>query len=448
MSTQSTPSVNSVREALASCSDVAADLGVFGSDMDAGALPSAGARRRATRRGLPDPVHRASLYLNPEGVLEWQFTQPAVPSSAGRRAGRARETEPEGDLVDMFEYETLEANAVAAFLEKTDQRLNRALEKPKRLHELTAPAAPGALPGVQLLEEPPKGSKRRLLIVHGTFSKAQAILDGMGQAPNAGAFFSQMFGQYDQVLAFEHPTLSVSPILNALDLRTVLAETRGPLDIIAHSRGGLVTRWALEGFGLPSSQVRAVLVGCPLGGTSLASPPRLRSTLGLLSNFGTALKAAGGVASAYVPFLLAPMAILKVATAVIGAVAKTPVLDGTIQMIPGLSAQSRVKDNPELTRLQHMSPLKPAEYYVVTSNFESPHPGWKFWRWFRGKNLADVAADKVFPEDNDLVVDTGSMGEIPAGIAQRKDFGTNATVYHTNYFEQEATLNFILKVLK
>ena len=38
--------VNSVREALASCSDIAGDLGVYGSDVEARDLPSAGARRR------------------------------------------------------------------------------------------------------------------------------------------------------------------------------------------------------------------------------------------------------------------------------------------------------------------------------------------------------------------------------------------------------------------
>ncbi|MFN8582634.1 MAG: hypothetical protein U0163_16870 [Gemmatimonadaceae bacterium] len=442
--TQQPPSVDSVRDALAACSSDALELEVYGSDVDAKALPSTGIRRRATRRGRPDPVQRASLYLNRHGVLEWHFAQ-AIPPQAirGRRAAATEEGEiPDGELVDVFEYETLDANSVGAFLDKADARLNDRLKNAERMYRLSRPG-PGAIPAAAAITAPLKGKKRRLLIVHGTFSKSGALLEGMGNAPGADAFFTWMFNTYDEVLAFEHPTLAVSPVLNALDLRRALAGIDGPLDIVAHSRGGLVTRWAVEAFGLPASQVRAMLVGSPLGGTSLASPPRLRATLGLLTNFGTALKAAGGLASAYVPFLVAPLAILKVATSVIGAVGKTPLIDGTIAMIPGLAGQSRVSNNPELTRLADLSSGGAAKYFVVASDFEPDSPGWKFWKWFKGKRIADAVTDKIFPGKNDLVVDTDSMTEIPDGVTRRRDFGTNALVHHTNYFEQQKTLDFI-----
>ncbi len=442
--------VESARTALAGVTHDAAALDVFGGDADTSALPSTGERRRATRRGRPDPVHRAALFLNPEGVLEWHFTPPQTAAAGVRRRAGDRDSleVPDGDLVDVFEFETLDANSVGAFLEKVDGRFNPRTKEPHRLSRLSAPTAASTLPGATPVASPIRGTKRRLLIVHGTFSQSQAILDGMGQAPNAPAFFSSVFKTYDEVLAFEHPTLSVSPVLNALDLHQLMAGADGPLDIVAHSRGGLVTRWALEAFGLPGTKVRAVLVGSPLGGTSLASPPRLRSSLGLLSNIGTAIKGAGGLASAYVPFLIAPMALLRVATSVVGLAAKTPVVDATMSMIPGLAAQSRVGNNQELLRLRGMRGASRADYFVVSSDFQPTDAGWKFWEWFRGRRVTNAAADRIFPGKNDLVVDTESMFEVPGGLAGKKDFGSNPDVHHTNYFEQAKTLAFLMDVLR
>jgi hypothetical protein len=445
------PSIESVRQALAQVAHDATALDVYGSDaVEPPQLPSVGQRRRATRRGAPDPVQRASLYLNAEGVLEWQLDAAIDVGSTGlRRSARRTMVDldpepPDGELVDVFEFETLPVNAVGAFLERVDARLNPRLRQQQgRLWRLIPGAHGQVQPQALALGTPPSGKSRRLLFVHGTFSQSQAFFDGMAAADNGAAFMARMFQAYDEVLAFEHPTLSVSPLMNALDLQRELAAIRGPLDIVAHSRGGLLVRWAIEAVGLPAQPVRVVLVGSPLGGTSLASPPRLKATLGLLSNFGSAVMAAGGLASAYAPLMLVPLALVKVASSMAAAAAQTPVLDGAIQLVPGLAAQSRVANNPELSRLRLLPRRPQVDYYAVTSNFEPEDPGWKFWQWFRGKRLAHAAADKVFPGANDLVVDTESMTELPAALAGARHFGRNARVHHTNYFEQTQTLKFI-----
>lgn len=254
------------------------------------------------------------------------------------------------------------------------------------------------------------------------------------------------------MLAYDHATLSVSPVLNAFDLARLMRDVQGPLDVIAHSRGGLVTRWALEGFGLgKASPVRGVLVGCPINGTSLASPARLRSSLSLLSNIGTALKLAGGVASAYMPLLIAPVALMRVATSVISVAAKTPLLDAAIQMVPGLAGQSRTGNNPDIGRIRSVTVSAPPTYFVIQSDFQIESPGWKFWKWFNKGRLANAGADIIFPDKNDLVVDTASMTEFaeksvfPA--ANLKDFSTNSNVHHCNYFESDETLAFISQSL-
>ena len=450
------PTIETVRNALAAVAVEAAALDVFGSDAPVPkAFPTAGQRRHATRRGAPDPVQRASLILNPQGVLEWQIDGPPTAASTatglrrgGRRvAGDGGDEGPDGELVDVFEFEALQANAVGAFLERVDAKLNPVQAQHGSALWRLAPSADPLRPAATVLAKPPSGKKRRLVWVHGTFSRSQALLDGIAAAPGAAEFWQVVFAAYDEVLAFEHPTLAVSPVLNALDLQRELAAAEGPLDLVAHSRGGLVVRWTLEAFGLPASPVRAVLVGSPLGGTSLASPPRLKATLGLLSNFGSALQAGGGLASAWAPMLLAPMALLKVASSIAGVAAHTPVLDGAIAMVPGLAAQSRVANNPEIGRLQRLPQRAALGYSAVTSNFEPADAGWKFWQWFRGKRVANALADKVFPGANDLVVDTASMVELPAGLVARHDFKRNAVVHHTNYFEQARTLVFIREQL-
>lgn len=408
-------------------------------------LPTVGDRRRRLRAGLADSVATVSLILNEEGVLEWREGTFAAAAPSDRRLRRGLTPSTEGELVEAYQCEKLEPNEINEFLTKLDRRLN---ERRGLWRMELRGGKPVALDGTWR----PKGSKRRLLLVHGTFSKSSAFFAGIARAPNGDDFVKRIFAHYDEVLVHEHPTLSVSPILNAFDLFAWMKDAAGPLDIVAHSGGGLVTRWFLEGFGDAAAgkgPYRAVLVGAPLGGTSLASPARLRDSLSLLTNIGTALKAAGAASVLYVPFLTAPLALLRIATSVVSVVRKTPILDAAVSMVPGLAAQSRVLMNHELDRLRSFELSTPPTYFVVQSNFESEDPGWRFWRWFRGDNLKDAVTNRIFRQENDLVVDTRSMSEfvvppVPIPAKRQYDFGTSDTVHHLNYFEQRETLDFIL----
>lgn len=67
--------------------------------------------------------------------------------------------------------------------------------------------------------------------------------------------------------------------------------------------------------------------------------------------------------------------------------------------------------------------------------------------------MANAEADLIFvdpygePQDNDLVVDTGSMSEVADPPAARiqiaHDFGTSHTVHHLNDLHQPETVNAI-----
>lgn len=392
-----TTTAAAARAALREVDGTAASLDMFSTESDglAEAL-TVGERRRRLRAGESDPVATVSLVVAQDEVLLWREGGSTVPASERRRyrgVGRGEE----GELVELYQYEKLEPNQINDFLTKVDIKLNPRTGLRRVKANATWGGAPPA-PDPNVLA-PLKDKKRRLLLVHGTFSRSEALLHGIGQAPNGGDFFKRVFAHYDEVLVFDHPTLSVSPVLNAFDLFHQVADASGPLDVIAHSRGGLVTRWFLEGLGtgLSSSPCRAVLVGSPLGGTSLASPPRLRDSLSMLSNLGTVLKTGGAAAVVYMPLLAAPLALLRVASSVVSAAAKTPVIDAAVSMIPGLAAQSRVDLNHELARVRGFAPAKPPTYYVVRANFETEKAGWKFWKWFRGTSSRMRGPTRCFP---------------------------------------------------
>jgi pimeloyl-ACP methyl ester carboxylesterase len=298
------------------------------------------------------------------------------------------------------------------------------------------------------------GKKRRtLLLVHGTFSNNDHLLEELNSTQHGQDFVARILKHYDDVFAFDHSTLSVSPVLNALDLGRLFSEFKGPVDVICHSRGGLVARWWLEGFaGAASAERRVVFVGSPLAGTSLAAPPRLRAALGLITNVGRALSLAGGAASLAVPMLSIAVGLVKVVTSVASLGEKAPLIDAAVAMIPGLVGQSRVGNSGELLRLRQKTNSPLPDYYAIRCNFETDDAGWAFWRRFRKLNLADYGADMVFEGENDLVVDTDSMTDLfdadvfPA--AKLCDFGTTDRVHHTNYFQQPETIGFIIKSLE
>ena len=80
-------------------------------------------------------------------------------------------------------------------------------------------------------------SKPVLLLIHGTLSTTNDAFFKLNENNNA---WNEMVALYDdQILALEHHTLSVSPLQNALDFLNDCPKGCN-LDILSHSRGGLV----------------------------------------------------------------------------------------------------------------------------------------------------------------------------------------------------------------
>jgi hypothetical protein len=431
-------------------------------------------RRRSASNAADAPIKSVSL-VEKDGVLLWyDDIEAAEPPDLGisrrrrrmlRRAGlepEAQQAPPDtakNPVVLTRTFPVLAPNRIMEAIGKIDQHLNDALDDTLRVRLRPLRRAESTF----TLDEDAAGglaghlNGRTLLLVHGTFSNATNMLGELIATPEGRAFLdAAMAGasRYDNVVFLEHATLAVSPIVNALELGRIFANASGQIDVIAHSRGGLVVRWWLEAFGkslsvLPATPVRAVLVGAPLNGTSLAAPDKLQGALSLLSNIGAVVQTALVPLGAANPFLWVAGKLVQVVVSATGALARTPLVDGVVALIPGLSGQSMVSNNFEINSLRLGPCAVDPRYYAVQSNFETEKPSWKFWRYFRKSTIADTAAGWVFPGHNDLVVDTESMTDfgVPhlALADQPCDFGTSDTVWHCNYFRQPRTIDYITR---
>jgi hypothetical protein len=385
--------------------------------------------------------HLVMAIVERDGVLRIE-DGPVAGVGAGRRGRRsARALGLAGEVLQTTPLSKLESNQIGSALTKLDLRLtpNQGLRELKE--GKLVPAGPVLKTG------------KIFLFVHGTFSNNDMYMNQISGAANGNDFFRWLEDRYDQVLAFDHPTLAVSPMLNAHLLNDHLKETQASIDTLCHSRGGLVTRWWLEGFDRAAADKRRVVfVASPLNGTGLAAPPNIKNSLSLLLNIGRVLETTAGAASA-IPFMAVVSGIFRIVNSVTSLAAKTPVVDAAIAMIPGMSAMSRVSNNFELSQLRQ-PPLINERYFAVRSNFEPTDPAWKFWKSFRTipDRLKDSVADLVFDGKNDLVVDTPSMTNFSDDLvfpySQVLDFKTSNKVHHTNYFEEKRTMEFIMQSLK
>lgn len=292
-----------------------------------------------------------------------------------------------------------------------------------------------------------------LLFIHGTASNTSG---GFGDLRTGSAEWESLektFGR--RIYAYEHHTLSASPIENALHLVTSLPEG-ARLRIVTHSRGGLVgdllclhelsddeiEAWTrVPGPGVAADELEAVTrrerellgklraalaskklvreryvrVACPARGTLLASANLDVFLSGLLSVVGTV----SGLRASGIYSGLARL-VLEIAKRRMDP-----------QVIPGIEAM--LPDAPMASLLARASRAPGLQVSVIAGDIE----GGGIWQRL-GVLLADwMLFDRL---DNDLVVDTDSMYE---GLA--RDGGASALfdqgprVNHFRYFENART---------
>ena len=235
-------------------------------------------RRLPSRSGEAAGHHRGNTVYHADrnelAFWRWRIGNPlpVVTALAGRRMIQPN---VEGEVIWEKEIQDLGANNVVGMIQALDRKLN----PNQGLRALKA----GRLDRVDQTSITDRG--RILVLVHGTFSKTEAFLAELNSIQEGRDYLSWADSNYAQILAFDHATISTNPFLNALTLSSLLNRTTAEVDVICHSRGGLVTRWWLEMLDRPDrKRRRAVVVGSTLRGTSLAAPDRVRKGFEHLSN--------------------------------------------------------------------------------------------------------------------------------------------------------------------
>jgi hypothetical protein len=382
------------------------------------------------------------------GVMRWHYPEPTGGGAAATRGGTGRRMRyridapvfaPSSDMtgtrsllgaigrkvLKLLVYPITDP-IVGAVVEHLAERWE-ARKRPYRLRDF-APASYAAPDGVEI--EPGDaerlGAGRVLLFIHGTFSTAHGAF---GDLPPA--LMQDLHTRYGgRVIAFDHHTLSHDPLRNATEL---LGRLPAPLevDVVCHSRGGLIARMLAEkpsSFGLDSSALRVrrvVFVGVPNAGTQLADPTHMTHFLDRMTS-----------ALNLFPF----SGVTDVLEGIITAV--KIVGRGALHSLDGLVAMN--PDGPFLRTLNSGSPSPGVEYYAIAADYEPENAGLKAL-------LLDGAVDRVFRDvPNDLVVPLPgvfqpAMGGTPVGgffpVDQERCLllGSDEQVTHTRMFAHEGT---------
>jgi len=418
-----------------------------------------GGRRRdslhaATRQGEPAVILRAEasranrdyalLHTDEAGVSNWIF-----PEDRSGKAKRGRELvfhlprasadAPPGDAGDdrRGPISKLGRRVVRMLMWATDEIAGAGAkafvakwEKAKRGYGFFR-ADPGEFVG----DEPDWDQLqqgRALLLLHGTTSKVQITYDGLLKDDDAYQRLHDYYG--GRIFGFNHPTMSRSPGENIQKLFDLLPKgTRLDVDLVTHSRGGLVGRMLTErinDFKTGNKRVRvgkAIFVAGPNRGTILADGDNWVDLIDRYTNLLTNLPD-----NIYTLSLEGVLILVKVVGH--GALAKLP---GINSMAPGGDFLQRLNDAGDPRTPKHES-----AYYAICADFKPADAN--LLHQF-GAMVADKFVDKLFGEENDGVVPTLGAYTIgpnahgfPIPSKRLRVWSLQTKIHHINYFRQPA----------
>lgn len=401
-------------------------------------LPIQSRRRRSYLPEMSD--NRARLHLvDDDGMRRWLYEPPAA-EQLRRRASRAHLARS-GDVLRTFSY------ADRGYAERGPNQITQALTALDA--RLTPDQGLRRWDGKRLVPDAaPVLAGKTLLLVHGTFSNSDMYLTQWSETPAGRQLWQQLQARYKNILVFDHPTLSVAPWINALDLSAALRGVTGPIDVLAHSRGGLVVSWWLRLTPTPARQV--VFVGSPLDGTSLASPYRVRAALDHMATIAELLGAGGAALSTVAPIAAGAAGLAKIFGRVLKLGSSLPLVDAAVAMIPGLASQQRTSNNAETRCLFADKWLGKPSFATVAADYQpsTNAPLWRVWERLKtaGAQIVAGAADTVFDGPNDLVVDSAAMNFLGPHHAVKPgeslDLGQGNT-HHTSYFQDARVTAFL-----
>ena len=269
---------------------------------------------------------------------------------------------------------------------------------------------------------------RALLMIHGTFSRAHTAFAGLPAAVVGG--LHQIYG--GRVFAFDHFTISEDPRQNVeWLLGQIPADTKLNLDIVCHSRGGLVSRELSEkqdDFSLGSRRLqvgKVVFVAAPNAGTVLADGRYMGDFIDSHTNLLNFFPASG---------------VTEVLEAIVTVAKMLSV--GALEGLPGLQAM-----NPTGAFLADFNRGERGtdRYFALASNYDPKDPGLKAW-------AVNRLLDRIFQNaGNDLVVPTLGVYDQNGGgyfpIDDRLVFGPERGIWHGGFFSEPDAQQSILRWL-
>ncbi|MGB7818610.1 MAG: hypothetical protein WBL35_07710 [Ornithinibacter sp.] len=354
---------------------------------------------RLTVPAVDDSQAQVLLLVDEFGVATWHlpdrtsntaetsFTveRRVAPGAEGDAPTRGLFAAAAAKLLSVFVVPLLEAAVGRAAVSAARWYEDR--QRPQGLRLLT----PSGLrhPGEGRLDAPLRWDDGpALLFVHGT---ASASHSGFGSLADDLDILHQRYG--GRLLAFDHHTLSADLDDNVRLLTQEWARV-GPreIDIVSHSRGGLVARAvaaAAEQGRLPVTVRRVVYVSTPNDGTTLAEPENVRMWVDRMTTMLNLIP--DGPWSVATDTLVGVLIVVRTLAA--GAVGNLP---GLVTMRPGGEV---LRDLPV--------PGPSVEQYALDADFEPDGP---LVDWMR---LADGVVDRVFEDRaNDVVVPTTGVTSI------------------------------------
>ena len=425
------------------------------------AAPRAGAAKRGLKRARTAPEAQVVLLEDKNGLLRWDYWPQAGVRAAGagvaRRRGlanRYRAVSAGANILGVADVPRVGPNQISAKLQQLDQKLT-----PERgLRPVVHGAMAAADPAIRL-----DGATRLLLLIHGTFSKGDMYMKEFQATPEGKALLASLGRRYSHICGFDHPTLSASTMVNGVNLEAALSKSGlppgMPIDVVCHSRGGLVAAWWARHSRFTIEKI--VSAGATYQGTTLASPYRIRQ---LLDHFATVAKivSSGLGQAAAVPtlasgFLAGAGGLMGVLGHITKGLSALPLADAGIALVPGLQSMSYVNNNLELDALWQdgLAPMGngPRELFVIAANYEPANdaPWWNLWQQLKSVPMqaANSLADSLFDDWNDLVVDTRNMRpKETIAVADSLVYAASDHVHHVNYFSQPRTVAHLAKWLK
>lgn len=265
-----------------------------------------------------------------------------------------------------------------------------------------------------------------LLFIHGTNSQ---IHSGFHALPPE--HLNLLHDRYSgRVIGFDHPTVGYDPIENVTALlEKVPRDGEVELDIVCHSRGGLVARELSEQpvNGSPLRVRKVIFVATPNAGTALADTEHIKNFLDTYTNFMSLLPSIGFVDILETVINIAKEVALNIHERLKGLQSMNPQGD---YLLKRLNSGRRV----------------PSTYSAIAADFE-PIDEHRFPMWLRDRLFDEVFEDSDQPVKNDLVVPTEGVYAANKNenfpIDDLCSFTSTEGMHHSGFFNNKKVLDFL-----